>query len=399
MATKLLCVIVLISTFVYVLASCNFIKHTHNYGEWEITKSATCTAEGSKERYCSCGEKQTAEISSLEHSMTNGICNICGFENSTNNDENFPNQTVKKEEWITLFDSNKYQSYLMKIVGSEITQVGYTDTFEIAVQFKNPYFKIVSLETEGVDEADGWLNRDESTAFIFGGVEELEKTVYIPHNISSFYETISKLDDLGYSKFIFNADHNTYSSNLFDGFESVEISISNNTLDTIVLTKEYCDYDWGDKTEIYTLKLSDINTTPKPEIPKEEVYNYITEAKDSINDAIETREFYQSLEMYDIDEAISIFNSFLNDLISQNNGIKRFEFSKYSWTNYEFDEYEEETNIDIILTCPETRYVTILSQNVNYDEINLGIENNKITTVQLYSKSSLAFSIYFFYED
>ncbi len=41
--------------------------HTHSFGEWETTKAATCTAEGSKERYCSCGEKQTQSISAIGH--------------------------------------------------------------------------------------------------------------------------------------------------------------------------------------------------------------------------------------------------------------------------------------------------------------------------------------------
>ena len=79
MAKKFLCVIVLMIALVCTFASCNYYKdktqnsnkapaHTHNFGEWETTKAATCTAEGSKERYCSCGEKQTSTISITEHS-------------------------------------------------------------------------------------------------------------------------------------------------------------------------------------------------------------------------------------------------------------------------------------------------------------------------------------------
>lgn len=75
MAKKLLCAVMLALTLVCALASCGGNEdssgnsaHTHSYGEWETTKSATCTAEGAKERYCSCGEKQTATITKLEHS-------------------------------------------------------------------------------------------------------------------------------------------------------------------------------------------------------------------------------------------------------------------------------------------------------------------------------------------
>ena len=70
MAKKFLCVIAFMLALVCVLASCggnNQPEHTHAYGEWETTKSATCTTEGSKERYCSCGEKQTVTIAVKEH--------------------------------------------------------------------------------------------------------------------------------------------------------------------------------------------------------------------------------------------------------------------------------------------------------------------------------------------
>ncbi len=36
--------------------------HIHAFGEWEVTTNPTCTANGIKERHCSCGEKQTGEV-------------------------------------------------------------------------------------------------------------------------------------------------------------------------------------------------------------------------------------------------------------------------------------------------------------------------------------------------
>ena len=36
--------------------------HVHSYTEWTITKPATCTTNGIKERDCSCGDIQTVEI-------------------------------------------------------------------------------------------------------------------------------------------------------------------------------------------------------------------------------------------------------------------------------------------------------------------------------------------------
>lgn len=42
-------------------------SHTHDFKEWTQVKSPTCTSEGEKERYCSCGEKQTQTVEALAH--------------------------------------------------------------------------------------------------------------------------------------------------------------------------------------------------------------------------------------------------------------------------------------------------------------------------------------------
>ena len=317
-------------------------------------------------------------------------------EENNNSNNSIVFEKVAKDEWAEIFNIAQYQSYLMKIVGSETTEDGYSEEIEVTVQFKNPYFKIVSLTTEGCDKS--WSNSDEETAFISGGIEELQTTVYIPNNIRSFYETISNLEDFGYSKFLFEEENNTYSSNMFEGFESVEIKITNDKLDSIVLVKEYCDLDWGDTTERFTLNLFDINNTQKPEIAKSEVVNLISQVKNSINKAIKARKYYQSTDYYDVEQAIDTCDDFLNDLVAQHNNLKFFESSKYSWADYEFDEYEEETYHDIILSCSETRSATMFNKNVNYNEIHLSIENGKIVSVELYQNSAVVCPIYFIYE-
>ena len=45
-------------------------EHEHEWGEWKTTKEATCTAEGTMERICECGEKETKSIDKIMH--TNG---------------------------------------------------------------------------------------------------------------------------------------------------------------------------------------------------------------------------------------------------------------------------------------------------------------------------------------
>ncbi len=58
--------------------------HTHIYGEWEITKAATCMTTGEKERDCTCGEVQKRTIEIVAHSWKTAtctapkICETCG---------------------------------------------------------------------------------------------------------------------------------------------------------------------------------------------------------------------------------------------------------------------------------------------------------------------------------
>ena len=68
--------------------------HTHRFGEWTVTKDATCTEEGSRERVCECGVKETEVIAALGHTeetipgkaatctetgLTEGKkCSVCG---------------------------------------------------------------------------------------------------------------------------------------------------------------------------------------------------------------------------------------------------------------------------------------------------------------------------------
>ena len=67
---------------------------THSFGEWSVTKNATCTEDGVKTRYCSCGEKQSDTIPATDHNkqvipavestctengLTEGlVCSTCG---------------------------------------------------------------------------------------------------------------------------------------------------------------------------------------------------------------------------------------------------------------------------------------------------------------------------------
>ncbi|MBQ3211743.1 MAG: hypothetical protein IJB09_09640 [Oscillospiraceae bacterium] len=47
-------------------------NHTHEFGEWEVTKEATCVTTGVRTKTCACGETQTEEILKTEHSWDDG---------------------------------------------------------------------------------------------------------------------------------------------------------------------------------------------------------------------------------------------------------------------------------------------------------------------------------------
>ncbi len=49
-------------------------EHTHSFGEWVETTAATCTEDGSQERACECGEKETEVIPATGHAY--GEANI-----------------------------------------------------------------------------------------------------------------------------------------------------------------------------------------------------------------------------------------------------------------------------------------------------------------------------------
>ena len=52
--------------------------HIHNFGEWKITKTPTCTEEGKKERSCDCGKTEEEILSPIKHSFVEGVCAVCG---------------------------------------------------------------------------------------------------------------------------------------------------------------------------------------------------------------------------------------------------------------------------------------------------------------------------------
>ena len=79
---KILFAFVLLLAIVLVFASCggedkpsgnDTPVHTHEFAEWDLTKKPTCTEDGIKVRYCSCGEKQSEVVVSLGHTPAEAV--------------------------------------------------------------------------------------------------------------------------------------------------------------------------------------------------------------------------------------------------------------------------------------------------------------------------------------
>ena len=90
---KLLAIILLLLAVSFAFTACKE-EHIHSFGEWSVTKNPTCTQDGEKTRYCSCGEMQRDVIPAVGHTeeiipaknatctengLTDGtICSVCG---------------------------------------------------------------------------------------------------------------------------------------------------------------------------------------------------------------------------------------------------------------------------------------------------------------------------------
>ncbi|MBO7196622.1 MAG: leucine-rich repeat domain-containing protein [Clostridia bacterium] len=79
---KLISIMCLLFAIVCLIASC---EHVHYFDDWETIKQPTCTENGDKVRYCTCGEKQSDIIIAIGHKYVDGVCENCGDENLPDN--------------------------------------------------------------------------------------------------------------------------------------------------------------------------------------------------------------------------------------------------------------------------------------------------------------------------
>jgi hypothetical protein len=61
--------IILIALSLLALWSCDIFgtEHTHQFGEWDVVKEASCTEDGNRTRFCSCGESEKETLPKIGH--------------------------------------------------------------------------------------------------------------------------------------------------------------------------------------------------------------------------------------------------------------------------------------------------------------------------------------------
>lgn len=52
----------------------------HSFGDWSVTKNATCTESGEKTRVCSCGYTETEPVFATGHKITGEKCDLCSAD-------------------------------------------------------------------------------------------------------------------------------------------------------------------------------------------------------------------------------------------------------------------------------------------------------------------------------
>ena len=273
MAKKILCVFVLVFLLACSFASCGNDNnndtnpsHTHAYGEWEIVKAASCTSEGSKERYCPCGEKQTSTIPQLEHSFGEWItvknptttetglkeqsC-ACGEKRSETIEKIAIATTVNSAEWIQAFDFSRFQEIAIEVDQTEI----YDDyTLIITGSFTycaNTVYMDYVLYYEDEEEKE-----EETVQEYESGKAETFGDTVCSDILRGFWSDISKRSDLGFLRFTYDNETSAYSYNYdyYGDMCKVSLYFENGNIAKITFKNTSETTNTIDCTYIYTCK-------------------------------------------------------------------------------------------------------------------------------------------------
>ena len=224
MKKNLLYITALMLALICIFASCkkkndtnDSLQHTHAFENWTITKEAGCTAEGSKERYCACGEKQTASVPATGHTYSewavvkspteteNGreerAC-ACGEKETRDIAKITITTTVTAQEWKNAFDLSSVQMLTLGVNETVIDEYGTENvTGVITSNSDETYMNFVwtyNGESEVVQEYDGGEPLDDMCSTAFGDI------------LRYFWGELYDSSDLGYLQFTYNEQTASY---------------------------------------------------------------------------------------------------------------------------------------------------------------------------------------------
>ena len=295
--------VVLASVILIVLLVGAGDSHDHKFGEWKTVEEATCSAEGSKERYCECGEKQTASIYMLKHSFgelkvvkeasteEKGVeersCS-CGEKETKDIAKLSVRTEVSAEEWKKALDLSRYES--LTITGTEAgSEDGIDFDFDATITY---YAGLISVEFEGPSfYGDDYFITYEATTL----------DTYYPLQLLSFRELQYMLteyeedegyvyfDDYGYSNFTYSETDKSYRAVKYGCIYALYFE-----------NGKLVKYSYEDNGQGEFLRgsfvFSKVNSTPKFSLPIEDIRaEYIS----FVNSIPETTRFYYYNDDYD----------------------------------------------------------------------------------------------------
>ena len=97
--------------------------HTHAFGKWTIVKAATCTEDGTEERVCDCGEKETRPIAATGHSYGDWV--VTKEPTDTSDGIETKTCTVCGDKITRTVEKIKH-NYVATVVKPTCTEQGYT---------------------------------------------------------------------------------------------------------------------------------------------------------------------------------------------------------------------------------------------------------------------------------
>lgn len=131
----------------------------HTYGNWSVTKSASCTESGTETRVCSlCQKTETRTINALGHSYSNGVCSKCGERENTNTPVT-PNPPVSP-------DSGKKEVHFPKIT----------------IYFQGQFSDVPT---------DQWFTNNVANAFSLGLMKGNSATTFNPYGDVTIAEAVA----------------------------------------------------------------------------------------------------------------------------------------------------------------------------------------------------------------